>query len=435
MRSREDGGVGDEIRAKRAVEPIVEEASQIGCDLLVVGARNWKSWRRTKEGMAAMDANKLHLTSVIGMAVLLSGCGSKRPNAHAAPATVSGVEVETVRLQNRPNEYHAVGTIRSANSSVLGAQISGTVREIRVKPGDRVERGEILAVLDDRMPQAQLAAAEAGVEESQEGLAEVENALQAAGVERKLAEITYRRYQTLLAKNSVARQEFDGAEARYQSAVASEAALRAKRRQMEARGRLAQSQRESAQTMFSYSRITSPLDGVVTAKSVDAGTLVMPGTPILTVEDTAHYRLEASVPEAQLANIHLGQKAEVWTERGSFPGYVTEIVPAADPGSRTFVVKVALSKACACWSGEYGKLRWSAGELKALAVPRSAVVERGQLEGVYVVNSQPVAEYRLVKTGKDFGDRTEILSGLSEGDQVATSALDRLSDGVRVETP
>ena len=73
--------------------------------------------------------------------------------------------------------------------------------------------------------------------------------------------------------------------------------------------------------------------------------------------------------------------------------------------------------------------------LKALAVPRSAVVERAQLEGVYVVNSQRVAEYRLVKTGKDFGDRTEILSGLSEGDQVATSALDRLSDGVRVETP
>jgi len=381
-----------------------------------------------------MKKERMHaLPLLLTAAALLAGCSPRKKAGEEATATVSGVRVETVHLETFPGTYEAVGTVRSANTSILGAQISGSVREIRVKPGDRVKPGEILAILDDRSPRAQLATAAAGVEESKEGLAEAEHALQAAAAERNLAEVTYHRYQQLLARNSVTRQEFDGAEAHYKSAVANEAALESRKRQMGARGQLAQSQRESARTIFSYSRIISPVEGVVTAKSVDAGTLVMPGNPILTVEDTAHYRLEASVPEDLLPKIHLGQKAEVWTGHGEFRGRVVEVVPTADPGSRTVVVKIALPAGCSCRSGEYGKVSFSVGQEKALAIPRSAVVERGQLEGVYVVNSQRIAAYRLVKTGKYFGDRVEILSGLSEREQVATSQLDRLSDGVRVE--
>ncbi len=237
---------------------------------------------------------------------------------------MTGVTVETVRLQNVPDAYEAVGTVRSATTSVLGAEIAGTVREIRVKPGDRVKRGQVLALLDDRSQRAQLAAAQASVEEAQFGLAETEQALEAAAAERKLAEVTYKRYQELLAKNSVTRQEFDGAEARYKSALANEAAIGARKKAVEARGQEARSQHESAQTLFSYASIVSPIDGVVTSKPVDAGTLVMPGTPLLTVEDTAHFRLEATVPQELLFKIRLGQRATVWTERGQFDGEVIE---------------------------------------------------------------------------------------------------------------
>lgn len=367
--------------------------------------------------------------------VLLAGCGSAEKPGGTTAATVSGVSLETIHLQTLPDTYEAVGTIRSATTSTVGAELSGTVREIRVKPGDRVKRGDVLALLDDRSPRAQLAAAEAGVAESKAGLAEADEALQAATADRKLAEVTYRRYQDLLAKTSATQQEFDSAEARYKSAVANQAAAEARKRQMEARGQQAQSQQESAETVFSYSRIVSPTDGVVTGKLVDAGTLVMPGTPIFTVEDTAHYRLEASVPEELLPKVRQDQQVPVRTARGQFRGSVAEVVPAADPGSRTFLVKLALPSPCPCRSGEYGKAAFPVGERKALAVPRAAVVERGQLEGIYVVDSRGIAEYRLVKTGKPFGDRIEILSGASEGDRVATSLLDRLSDGVRVEAP
>ena len=370
---------------------------------------------------------------IIAVTALLSGCGSKPGATQGAPATVRGVTVEVIRLQSWPEKYTATGTIRSATSSVLGAQISGTVREIRVQPGDRVRRDEVLAVLDDRTPRAQLASADAGVTASKAGLDEASDALAAATAQRQLAEATYHRYQDLLGKNSVTRQEFDNAEAAYKSAAANEAAAAARKQQMEAQNQMAQSQREAARTMFSYSQIISPIDGVVTAKLVDAGTLVMPGTPVLTVEDTAHYRLEASVPEDMLPKIRVGEQAPVTTDAGRFSGSVVEAVPAADPASRTFVVKVALPAACACRSGEYGTASFATGEVNALVVPRSAILERGQLEGVYVVGSSGLAEYRLVKTGRTLSDRVEILSGLSDGERVATSQLDRLSDGVRVE--
>ena len=211
---------------------------------------------------------------------LTAACSTGQKGPPEAGPVVRGVKIETVRLQSAPIFYEAVGTIRCVTTSVLAAQLSGTVREFRVKPGDRVKRGQLLALLDDRSPRAQLGAAQAGVEEALQGLTEVEQALQAAVADRQFAEATYRRYQGLLGKNSVSRQEFDGAEARYKSALANERALAAKKKQMEARSQQARSQQESAQTLFSYAQIVSPLDGVVTVKSVDAGTVVMPGTPV-----------------------------------------------------------------------------------------------------------------------------------------------------------
>jgi len=167
---------------------------------------------------------------------------------------------------------------------------------------------------------------------------------------------------------------------------------------------------------------------------VDAGTLVMPGTPLLTVEDTAHLRLEASVPQDLVAKIHPGQKTAVRTDAGQWEGTVMEISPATDVGTRTFVVKVGLPANCACRSGEYGKALFSAGETRALAISQAAVMARGQLEGVYVVSPQGLAEYRLVTTGRRVGEQVEILSGLSEGERVVTSHPDTVSEGARVVT-
>jgi multidrug resistance efflux pump len=208
-------------------------------------------------------------------------------------------------------------------------------------------------IIDDRAPRAQVEAAQAGVEEARQGLAEIEQALQAATADRQFAEATFTRYQALLQKNSLSRQEYDGAEAKYKAALANEGPLEAKKKEIQARREQAQAQKSSAETMLSHSRVVAPLDGVVTQRSVDAGTVVMPGMALMVVEETAHYRLEASLPEELFGKIKAGEEIAVATARGQFQGRVAEVVPAADPGSRTFLVKVDLPSHCSCQSGEY----------------------------------------------------------------------------------
>jgi RND family efflux transporter MFP subunit len=378
-----------------------------------------------------MNITRLFL--IAATAVLFAACGSPEKHPAEAGPAVSGVQTEVVHLESAPLLYQAVGTVRSANTAILAAQLPGTVREVRVQAGDRVRRGQLLAVLDDRSALAQVQGAEAGVNEAMQGEAEVEQALKAATADRQFAEATFDRYKVLLAKNSLSRQEYDGAEARYQAALANERGMEAKKQQIVARQQQARSQQESAQTYLSYARILSPLDGVVTAKSVDAGTVVMPGTPLLTVEDTARYRVEASLPEEYLPHATVGETVNVTTGHGACDGRVAEVVPAADVTSHTFVVKIDLPSGCECRSGEYGQASFPIGQANSLAVPGSALVEHGELQGIFVVTSNSTVEYRLVKTGRTVGNRVEILSGLAAGEKIAVSQIDQLRDGGRVE--
>jgi RND family efflux transporter MFP subunit len=364
---------------------------------------------------------------------LLTACSSNEKSPAEPGPLVTGVQTEIVHLEPAPMLYQAEGVIRSANTAILAAQVGGTVREIHVRAGDHVKRGQLLAVLDDRSARAQVRGAEAGVNEAIQGEAEVDQAVKAATADRQFAEATLNRYKALLAKNSLSRQEYDGAEARYQGALANERAMEAKKQQILSRQQQARSQRDSAQTYLSYSSIVSPLDGIVTAKSVDTGTVVMPGTPLLTVEDTARYRLEASLPEEYLPNAKGGESVSISTEHGQYEGRLTEVVPAADATSHTFLVKIDLPPDCNCRSGEYGQASFPIGETEGLAVPGSAVVDHGELQGIFVVGAEGKVEYRLVKTGKTFGNRVEILSGLAAGEKVAISQIDRLRDGARVE--
>ncbi|MGA9055065.1 MAG: efflux RND transporter periplasmic adaptor subunit [Terriglobia bacterium] len=363
----------------------------------------------------------------------LAACGSNGRHPAEPGPLVTGVQTETVHLESVPQAYQSAGTIHSANTAILAAQLGGTVLEIHVNAGDHVKRGQLLAVLDDRSAQAQMRGAEAGVNEAVQGEAEVEQGLKAATADRQFAEATFNRYKVLLAKNSLSRQEFDGAEARYQAALANERSMEAKKQQVLARQQQARSQQDSARTYLSFSRIESPLDGVVTAKSVDAGTVVMPGTPVLTVEETTRYRLEASLPEEYLPSAKTGASVSISTEHGQFEGRVAEVVPAADVTSHTFMVKIDLPHDCNCRSGEYGQASFPIGEAKRLAVPSSAVLDHGELQGIFVVGADGNVEYRLVKTGITFGNRVEILSGVAAGEKVAISQIDRLRDGARAE--
>ena len=164
--------------------------------------------------------------------------------------------------------------------------------------------------------------------------------------------------------------------------------------------------------------------------------MAAPGVPLLTVEDPSRFRLEATVDESKIGAVRLGESVPVVIDAlGEQPitGKVTQIVPAADPGSRTFTVKIDLPANPQMRTGLFGRARFARGQHDAIAVPKTAVLNRGQLQAVYVVGSDQIASLRFVTLGAASGDQVEVLSGLQSGDRIVVQPGDRDLSGKQVE--
>ena len=351
----------------------------------------------------------------------LSSCSNERRTQAAAPETVSNVSVIVAKKTNVPDWLEAVGTVRAAQTSQVSSQVMGNVLEIRAHEGDRVQSGQVLAVLDD-------AQSRSGTDQASAALNAAEKEVSAADSDLALAKATLKRYQQLYEKKSVSPQEFDEINARFESAEARRDMARAG--QTQANAGLAQ-----ARTSLGYTRIRAPFPGVVTEKKADAGTLASPGMPVFTIEDTRSYRLEVTVDESELHFVHIGQAAQVMIDalgNVQLPGKVVQIVPAADAASRSFLVKVELPAEVRLRSGLFGRARFARGERSALLIPRKSLVERGQLEGVYVLDANQIAGLRYVTLGKSAGEQIEVLSGLQDGEKLVAEAGDRDLSGKRI---
>jgi RND family efflux transporter MFP subunit len=371
--------------------------------------------------------NRMHvgltLSSLALLAVAgLSGCSSGRQPAASAPETVRNVAVLTVQQTDVPDVVEAVGTVHAAQTSQLASQMMGNIVEIRVHEGDRVRRGQVLAVIDEAQPRAAVDRATAAGSAAEQELA-------AADSDLALAESTLKRYQSLYDKKSVSPQEFDEVKARYQGAVARRDMARAG--QAQAKAALAQ-----ARTTFAYTRILAPFDGIITEKKADPGTLASPGLPIFTVEGLTRFRLEAAVNEDDLRYVRIGQPAPVVVDAlgdAELKGIVAQIVPAADPGSRSFLVKIDVPADPKLRSGLFGRAMFSRGMRSSLLIPQTAVVQRGQLQGVYVLDSGRIANLRYVTLGKISGTDVEVLAGLQGGEQLVAKPGDFALNGKHIE--
>jgi RND family efflux transporter MFP subunit len=399
----------------------------------------------------------LPLFLVLMLAVGVTSCGKKEEKASEKVVVVTGVKVETVKASTQEEIYEAVATVRSKTTSVLSSRIMGTIVAIHVKEGDRVQPGQLLVEIDNRDAAAQLKKAQAGLREAEEMLQETERMIQAnesaktaAEAEQSLATSTFNRYQALLERKSVSQQEFDEAQARYRSKTAEVEraremlrSMQARREQMLARIDQAKAEISQAQIFVGYGRIQSPLQGIVTQKQAEVGVLAAPGTPLLTLEDNARYRLEAAVEESRLGKVRLGDSVRVSIDAlgdQEWTGRVGEIQPTADPASRSSLVKIDLPESLIqkapgriLRSGLYAKVRFAVGKKGILTIPHKAVFQRGQLVQVLVVDPSQIARLRLIKTGKIYGERIEALSGLEEGEKIIVEGVERVNDGNRVE--
>jgi RND family efflux transporter MFP subunit len=400
----------------------------------------------------------LPLFLVLMLVVGVSSCGKKEEKSPEKEAAVTGVKVEIVKASTQDDFYEAVATVRSKTTSVLSSRIMGYILAIHVREGDRVQAGQLLMEIENREAAAQLRKAQAGLREAQEMLRETERLIQAsesaktaAEAEQSLAASTFNRYEALLERKSVSQQEFDEVQARYRGKTAEVERIKEMLRSMQARkeqvlARIDQAKAEisQAQVYVDYGRIQSPLHGIVTRKQAEVGSLAAPGGPLLTLEDDARYRLEAMVEESKLGKIRLGDSVRVTIDAlggQEWTGRVGEVQPTADPASRSSLVKIDLPESMIkkvtpgriLRSGLYGKARFAVGKKEIIAIPHKAIFQRGQLLQVFVVDSSQMARLRLIKTGKIYGDRIEVLSGLGEGEKVIVEGVERVNDGNRIE--
>lgn len=373
----------------------------------------------------------------IAALILLSGCGGGTPVVTPAVETVSGFRVQTVQLLTVPDEVAAPGTVASIRTAELAARVMGTVESVLVREGDPIREGQTLAVLDDREFAARRAAAQAGLEEAAAGRQEAQRAAAAAAAQANLAQKTYKRYAYLRDQKSVSPQEFDVVEAQQRAAQAALAQAHAREEQAAAAYQGAKEELGAASTAESYTRIIAPFNGVVSQRSVDPGAMAMPGTPLLAVEETSRYRLEALLDTESSAGVRLGMRVPVSLDAFPgkiFAGTVSEIEPAANPVSHTVQVKIDLPADPGLRSGLFGRARFRRGERQAIVLPETAILDRGQLRGVYLVDSGGIIHLRLVTLGEKVGiGQREALSGLSVGERVVTNPGTSELDGKRME--
>ena len=367
-------------------------------------------------------------------ALWLTSCGEPPRKAEAAAAVVP-VRTVAVAEQSWPEEYEATGTVRARTTAVVSSKVMGYVHEARVTTGEHVSEGQLLVVLDAADLDANYRRADAAREEAASAIPEADSASAAAKAQLELARATFKRMSDLYASKSISNQEYDEATARLKAAEATSAMAESKRTQLNSKIAQAEQERRAADIQRGYAQIHSPFGGIITGKSVEPGNLATPGAPMLTIERDGAYRLEVPVEESRLSAIRIGGRVSVSIEAlgRTCEAPIGEVVPSVDAASRSYLVKIDLPVMPQLRSGIFGRARFVLGSRTVLAVPASAVMERGQLQCVYAVDSG-IARLRVVSLGRKAADRVEVLSGLSGGERLVSPIPAALGDGAQVES-
>ncbi|MBI5483821.1 MAG: efflux RND transporter periplasmic adaptor subunit [Deltaproteobacteria bacterium] len=366
----------------------------------------------------------LLVSIMLTAAVAVGGCSKKRETEtreKAPPAVVKGTASETVKISAIAETVEVAGTVRARTSAVVSARIPASVSVLKVREGDRVRKGQLLAQLEALENQANAAVATAGTDEARQGVEESQS-------RKKLADATFERYHKLFSERAISRQEFDIKQS--EKELAAQALARA-----EARLKQAEERSKAVSSISDYTRILAPISGIITSKPVGLGGTVFPAQPLMTIEDDSSYLFELAVPESLATSVKPGSPVQVTLDAlgSSFEAAIAEIVPAVDPASRTFTAKIALERK-GVKSGMFGRATIGMATAgNGITLPKKALFERGAMAAVWVLDRDNIARMRIIKAGRAVGERLEILSGLSEGERVVVSGVEKISEGVKVE--
>jgi membrane fusion protein (multidrug efflux system) len=337
----------------------------------------------------------MHLFRLILPSALLflAGC-SKHPAPDSASAALppARVSLAVVQSEDRPALTELTGTIRPVQRAQLAAKVMGTIDALSVTLGERVNAGDLLVKISVGEINARVAQAQAQFNVAQRDL---------------------ERERDLLGKGASTADMVRGLEDRFA---------------------MMQAMLREAQVMLSYAEVRAPFAGVVARKFANAGDLASPGYPLLELEGTEAFQVEAAVPDSLAATLIPGAAltVEVPTTGLTFSAPIAEL-SSADPQARSVLAKLTVPAGPAVRSGQFVRVQVPGAAIHVLLIPGTALTVLGQMERVFVAGADNRAGLRLVKAGAVQAGRVEILAGLDAGERVIVNPPAGLREGQTLE--
>src|SRR5579863_40451 len=390
----------------------------------------------------------LVLAVVIAAGIVFWGINARIQTASAVKETTRELAIPAVAvIHPKPgvmkDEVVLPGNIQAFTDSPIYARSSGYLKQWNVDIGGHVKAGQVLATIEAPELDQQVRQAKATIQQTQASLDQAIANEQQGKANEEIARVTAQRWQNLVTKGAVSRQENDQYQAQYQAQVANLNAL--EQAIAAARSNIAADQANLArlQEMQSYEIVRAPFDGVITARNVDVGALINAGNggaaqELFHLAATAKLRVYVNVPQADSRAATPGLKSYLTLSEfpgRHFPGELVRTAGAIDTATRTLLTEVDVDNASGdLRPGAYAEVHLMIPEgSRSLILPVSALIFRSEGLRVGVVREGNKAELVPVILGKDYGNEVEVVSGIGENDQVISNPPDSLSSGATVQ--
>lgn len=351
---------------------------------------------------------KVLTLTVLASAIGLSGCTQEDDHTIKTDSQqIIEAKIDTVQLGTVPMMAVVPGAVVSDQKAQISSRLIGYIKDLNVKVGQKVKRGEVLFRIDSTDVKSQINQAQAAY---QQALAALED-----------AKLDNDRFTKLFKEDSVSKQQFDKVKLQYSVAQENLAA--------------AKSALDQAKSQLSYANVRAPFTGVIVEKLADQGALASPGQPIVVIENLQSISVQTEVAGELFAVLRAGDEADVLIDgqAESIQGTIYTLVSAANPKTRTHTVKLSLPAISNVNSGTFARVSFKRGERQTIMVPSSAVVVRAGIPGVFVVN-EGKAYFSMVRPGMTMDGKTEIQAGLNLGERIVVDNNQSLLNGDIVET-
>ncbi len=350
--------------------------------------------------------------------LMLGSCSSGHEKKDK-PQTENAITVVlSAPVANNAQGLNISGQVEASQTANISTRVMGYITMLKVKVGDRVSKGQLLATISNQDLLAKRGQTEAMIAEAEANV--------------KSAKKDFDRFTVLYNQQSATAKEVDNVTLQYSAAKARLDGARQMRNEINAQ--------------LGYTSLTAPFSGIVTQKLADAGSIANPGMPILTIEQSGSYQVSASVPENMISTLKTGAAASITIAaiNKTIQGTVSQINESSQFTGGQYIIKISIADKDkpGLYAGMYANVSiplTAEAEVKPadnamVMVPQQSIERREQLTGIYTISSNKTALLRWVRLGKTYGSQVEVLSGLDKNEQFIVSAEGKLYNGAPVKT-